>query len=293
MSDSPNLDDGFDEPVGAALARWRRSKQISGQVLGERIGLSQATISRLESGVTSADPHVVRRVAEALDLPADEVERLVGLADRPNERLIDWQSIVPGLADRQHLVGRLESSARDTRIFQVAVVPGLLQTSEYARAVLTAVRMELGDAQIADSALAVAEAVTARLQRAQALDEPDRQFHFLITEDVLAHQVCRPVDMIAQIARLREVAAYPNVSLRIIPQDVEWPIAPMHGFVLMDDKSVFVDLFNTSVLSRGRRIAGHYRRVFDALDGIATSDIEPLLADFEKRYIRRMSGGNT
>lgn len=293
MSNSPDLDDVLGESVGAALARWRRSKQISGQVLGERVGMSQPAISRLESGATTADPQVVRRIAEALDLPGDEVDRLVGLAERPNERLIDWQSILPGLADRQHLVRRLESSARNTTVFQVAVVPGLLQTSEYARAVLTAVRMELGDAQIADSALAVAEAVTARLERAQALDEPDRQFHFLITEDVLAHQVCRPVDMIAQIARLREVAGYPNVSLRIVPQDVEWPIAPMHGFVLLDNKYVFVDLFNTSVLSRERRVADHYRRVFDALDGIATSDIEPLLADFEKRYIRRMSGAET
>jgi transcriptional regulator with XRE-family HTH domain len=288
---SPDFPESVDEPAGAALARWRRRRRISGQVLGERVGMSQATISRLESGTTNPDPQVVRRVAEALELPAEEVERLVGLVARPSERMIDWQSSQPGLADQQDFVRRLEASARDTRVFQTAVVPGLLQTSEYARAVLTGWRVELADHEIADSALAVSEAVAARMQRAQALDESDRRFHFLITEDVLAHQVCRPVDMIAQIARLREVAAYPNVSVRIIPQQAEWPIAPMHGFVLMDDRNVVVDLFNTSMLSRGRRIAGHYRLVFDALDGVATSDIEPVLADFEKRYIRRLAGG--
>ena len=291
MTDSPDFPDGIDEPAGAALARWRRRRRISGQALGERVGMSQATISRLESGTTNPDPRVVRRVAVALEIPAEEVERLVGLVERPSERMIDWQSSQPGLADQQDFVRRLEASARDTRVFQTAVVPGLLQTSEYARAVLTGWRVELADHEIADSALAVSEAVAARMQRAQALDEPDRQFHFLITEDVLAHQVCRPVDMIAQIARLREVAAYPNVSIRIIPQHAEWPIAPMHGFVLMDDRNVVVDLFNTSMLSRGRRIAGHYRLVFDALDGVATGDIDPLLADFEKRYIRRLAGG--
>jgi transcriptional regulator with XRE-family HTH domain len=289
--DFPDFPDGVDEPVGAALARWRRSKRISGQAVGERVGISQATISRLESGTTSPDPQVVRRVAEALELPAEEVDRLVGLAERPSERMIDWQSSRPGLADQQDFVRRLEASARDTRVFQAAVVPGLLQTSEYARAVLTGWRVELADHEIADSALAVSEAVAARMQRAQALDEPDRQFRFLVTEDVLAHQVCRPVDMIAQIARLREVAASPNVSIRIIPQDAEWPIAPMHGFVLLDDRNVVVDLFNTSTLWRGRHIAGHYRLVFDALDGVATSDIEPLLADFEKRYLRRLADG--
>lgn len=290
MTNSPDSPDGFDEPVGIALARWRKRKQISGQVLGERIGLSQATISRLENGTSNPDPQVVRRVAEALELPADEVERLVGLVERSSELLIDWQSTQPGLADRQHFVRKLEASAHHTRVFQPAVVPGLLQTSEYARAVLTAVRLELADDQIADSALAVSEAVGARMQRSQTLDEPDRQFDFLITEDVLGHQVCRPVDMIAQIARLREVAAYSNVSIRIIPHDAEWPIPPFHGFVITDDRNVFVDLFNTSLLSRGRRTAGHYRRVFDGLDAIATSDIGPILDDFEKRYIRRLSG---
>jgi transcriptional regulator with XRE-family HTH domain len=289
VTDSPHLAGGFDEPVGTALARWRRAKQISGQALGERVGMSQATISRLENNISNPDPQVVRRVAEALALPAEEVERLVGLVDRPSEALIDWQSTQPGLADRQHFVRRLENAARDTRIFQAAVVPGLLQTSEYARAVLTALRIELADDQIADSALAVSEAVAVRMQRALALDEPDRTFHFLNAEDVLGHQVCRPVDMIAQIARLREVAAYPNVSFRIIPQDAEWPIPPFHGFVLMDDKSLIVDLFNTGLLSRGRRMVGHYRRVFEGLDGIATSDIDSILDDYEKRYLRRLS----
>ncbi|MFI5895819.1 helix-turn-helix domain-containing protein [Actinoplanes sp. NPDC051513] len=289
MTDSPHLADGFDEPVGTALARWRRSKQISGQVLGERVGISQATISRLENNASNPDPQVVRRVAEALELPSEEVERLVGLVERPSEVLIDWQSTQPGLADRQHFVRRLEASARDTRIFQSAVVPGLLQTSEYARAVLGVLRMEMADDQIADSTLAVSEAVAARMQRALTLDEPGRQFHFLIAEDVLGHQVCPPVDMIAQIARLRVVAAYPNVTIRIIPQNAPWPIPPVHGFVLTDDRNVFVDLFSTSLLSRGRRTAGYYRRVFEGLDSAATSDIDPILDDFEKRYIRRLS----
>jgi len=290
LTNSPDFPDGSDEPVGVALARWRKSKQISGQVLGELVGMSQATISRFENGTSSPDPHLVRRIGEALELPADEIERLVGLVDRPSEVLIDWQSTQPGLADRQHFVRRLEASARDTRIFQPAVVPGLLQTSEYARAVLTATRIELADDQILDSALAVSEAVAARMQRSLVLDDPDRRFQFLITEDVLGHQVCRPVDMIAQIARLREVAAFPNVSVRIIPHDAEWPIAPAHGFVLTDDRNVFVDLFNTSLMSRGRRTAGHYRRVFDSLDAVATGEIDPVLDDFEKRYIRRLAG---
>ena len=280
--------DDADEPVGAALARWRKRKKIPGQELGDRVGMSQPKISRLETGAAAPDPQDVRRIAEALELPPSEVERLVGLADRSSNQFIDWQSIEPGIVIRQQFIRKLESAAREMRVFQSAVFPGLLQTSEYARAILTGVRVELADDRIADSALAVAEAVAARLQRSQGLDDPHRQFHFLITEAVLGHQVCRPADMLAQLARVREVAAQPNVRIRIIPRDAEWPIAPYHGFVLIEDRHVVIDLFNTALHSRGRRTARHYRRVFDALDSVATDDIESLLNEYQQRYIRRL-----
>jgi hypothetical protein len=86
------------------------------------------------------------------------------------------------------------------------------------------------------------------------LAEPQRRFFFVIAESVLANRVCGPADMLAQLERLREVARQPNVDLRVIGQDAQWPIAPYHGFVLMDDRCVLVDLFNTSLMSRGRRI---------------------------------------
>jgi transcriptional regulator with XRE-family HTH domain len=290
MTDSPDFLDGADESVGAAIARWRKKKRIAGQELGDRVGMSQAKISRLETGVSHPDPQDIRRIAVALELPADEVERLVSLADRSSNQLVEWQFDSSKLARRQHYVGKLETSAYETRVFQPAVVPGLLQTSEYARAVLTAFRTQLADNEIANSALEVSEAVAARIQRSQALDDPRRQFRFLITEDAIRRRVCPPADMLAQISRLRQVAGNTNVDVRIIPEDAEWPIAPFHGFVVLDDRSVIVDLFNTGVWSRGRRIVGHYRHVFDALDSIATSEIEPILDACQKRYIRMIPG---
>jgi len=290
LGDAPGAPDNAEEPLGQALARWRKRRKISGQELGVRVGMSQAKISRLETGASAPDPHDIRRIAEALELPGDEVERLTSLADRASEQLIDWQSAEPALAGRQHFVRRLESAARETKVFQPAVVPGLLQTDGYARAVLASLRKELADDQIADSTLAVSEAVAARMQRSQVLDEPGRQFHFLMTEEVVSRRVCRPADMLAQIARLREVAAKPQVSLRIIPSDAEWPVAPFHGFVLTDDRNVFVDLFNTSLLSRGRRTVGHYQRMFEALDSVATSDIDSILDTHQKRFVHLLPG---
>ncbi|SNY46855.1 helix-turn-helix domain-containing protein [Paractinoplanes atraurantiacus] len=280
--DSPDL------PVGAELARWRRRKKISGQLLGDRVGMSQAKISRLENGVSQPDPQDVRSIAAALGLPADEVERLVALAGRPSDRFVDWHSTEPGLPERQQFLRQLEISTREIRTFNPAVVIGLLQTSEYARALLTGYRTELDDDHTAASPLAVSEAVAARIQRSQVLYEPGRKFSFLMSEAALGNRVCGPADMIAQIGRLREVSDLPNVDVRIIPQEADLPLPPAHGFEIMGDKVVFVDLFNTSLLSRDRRTVRHYQRVFDTLDSVAISEIGGLLDKYQARYVRML-----
>jgi transcriptional regulator with XRE-family HTH domain len=287
--DSPDLSAGTAQPVGNELARWRKQKKISGHLLGDRVGMSQAKISRLENGVSTPDPQDVRSIAEALELPPAEVERLVALAGRPGDRFVDWHSTEPGLPERQQFLRQLEVSSREIRTFQPAVVVGLLQTSEYARALLTGYRTEQDDDDTT-SPLAVSEAVAARIQRSQVLYEPGRKFSFLMIEAALGNRVCGPADMLAQIGRLREVSALPNVDVRIIPQDADLPLPPAHGFEIMGDRVVFVDLFNTSLLSRDRHTVRHYQKVFDTLDSVATSEIGGLLDDYQTRYVRMLPG---
>jgi hypothetical protein len=179
---------------------------------------------------------------------------------------------------------------REIRVFQPTVIAGLLQTSQYARAVLSAYRTELADDLIADSALAVSEAVAARMQRSQVLDDPDRQFAIIMTESSLSNQMCPPAEMLAQIARLREVAQQPNVSIRIVPKAARWPFPPLHGFELMGDRHVLVDLLNGSIVSRGgRRTVRQYQRVFDAIDAVAASEIDTILNEHQKSYVRMLS----
>nr|WP_202992939.1 helix-turn-helix transcriptional regulator [Actinoplanes lichenicola]MBL7256402.1 helix-turn-helix domain-containing protein [Actinoplanes lichenicola] len=290
MTDSPHFPEGTDEPVGAVLARRRKSLKIPGQVLGERVGMSQAKISRLETGKSAPDPSDVRLIAEALALPDVEVDRLAALAEQSSNQLVDWHSTEAGLQTRQNRVRHLETAVREIRIFQPAVFIGLVQTSEYARAVLSGLRISLDDDEIADSALAVSEAVTTRLERSEMLYDPSRSFSFVMTEAVLRNQVCSPAAMVAQIARLREVAQLPNVRVQIIPENTELGLAPFHGYELMGDKYVMVDLFNTTIGSDGRHTIRLYQRVFDALEAMATSDIDTILDAHQYRYIRMLPG---
>ncbi len=291
MTDSPNSSRSAGESVGAALARWRRRKKISGQVLGDKVGMSQAKISRLETGASTPDPQDVRLIARGLELPADEVERLAALAEQSDEQFVEWQAVEPNLPNRQNFVKSLEAPVREVRVFQPAVVPGLLQTSEYARAILEAFRFEVGDGKAAGSDLAVQEAVAARMARSQALYEPDREFHFVMAETVLCNLVCGPLDMLGQIKRLREIAKRPNVAIRIVTLTQRWPVPPANGFELMGDRHVMADLINSSLVSRaGRRAVRQHRHVFDAFEAVATTDIEPILDKYEARYVQMLPG---
>jgi transcriptional regulator with XRE-family HTH domain len=281
--------DGRTEPVGAILARWRKRRRLTGQALGERVGMSQAKISRLETGAVSAEPHDVRLLAEALEMPPGEVERVVGLAEHADNQLIEW---IPagGLADAQQMYGQIEMATRELRVFQPAVVPGLMQTSEYARAIMS--DLTQAEARLSESAIALSEAVNARMQRNHVLLLPDHRFTFVITEQVLRNRVCRPADMIGQIERMRELATYANVEFAVISQDAELPIAPYHGFVVGDERWVSVDLFNTGLMSRGRKTVQAYLTVFDELRQIAEADVDDLLKRYLDAYVRMMLPGS-
>jgi transcriptional regulator with XRE-family HTH domain len=285
VTDSPGPDDQLAEPVGIILARWRKQKRMTGQALGERVRMSQAKISRLENGVVAVEPGDVRLLAEQLGRTPAEVEWVVALAERAGDRLTDWRSGYSSLSDRQDEAGRVETQAKEIRVLQPTVVPGLIQTSEYARAIFTGLKGSFRS-ENSDSPLAVSEAVNARMKRSEILLKPGHRFFFVITEQVLRNRVCDPAAMVSQIARLREVAAFPNVDLRIVTDDTDLPTPPYHGFNIADDRRVSVDLFNTIVESTWHETIRTYRQVFDDLESVARVEIGELLGDYQLRYAR-------
>ena len=270
------------ETFGKALFRLRRDRQLSGHLLAQRAGMSQAKISRLENGAVAA-PADVRKLARALDLSVEEERRLAELALQVHE-LLAGRPARSDVVARQRFVAELEAATDEFRIFQPAVVVGLLQTSDYARAVMTSFRAELGAGGTVAPTADVATAVAARMERQRILDDHGKHFHIVMTESVLRNRVCRPTHMVAQVERLREVAAQSNVTLRIVSCDAELIIAPYHGFELMDDRCVSIDLFNTSLMSGHRGTVDSYRRVYDALERSARADVARLLDRYARRY---------
>jgi transcriptional regulator with XRE-family HTH domain len=281
-----------DEPIGATLARLRRASGLSGSELGRRAGMSQAKVSRIETGVLNPSTADVGRLARALGADEALVEQLTHSTVIAQRRPTDWTPSPIGLASAQRVIAEREAEVNVIRAFEPAIIHGLLQTGEYARALLSVFQMQeiIIPGQRRNPAASVAEALAARISRQEILADATRSFHFIIMEAALSNSFCPPEDMLGQVRRLREVQAqYDNVSIRIVPAAARPMIPALHGFELFDDEIVTVDTFNTSLTSNSEADVRLYRHVFDAFAAKATAEIDPILAKYHVDYTRQLS----
>jgi transcriptional regulator with XRE-family HTH domain len=247
--------------------------------------MSQAKISKIETGTANPSAEDVERLARELDASPSEIDRLARRAGEFRDRITDWRIGRRDPTTWQHEIAQLEADAHEFRSFQPAVLAGVLQTSEYARAVFASVQEVWVD--WAPRPLAgLAEAVSARVQRQAILDDPGKRFHFIMSETLLRNLLGRPEDMPSQLLRLIEVGQQENVTLSLLPEDKRWPYPPYHGFSLLDDRYVIIDLYNTIVVTRGQSDIRLYRQVFDALETQSTREIEPIIEKYRRRYLR-------
>jgi transcriptional regulator with XRE-family HTH domain len=272
--------------IGAQLSRLRRAAGMTGQQLAGLVGMSQPTISRIERGVTVPGPADVEKLARALHAPQALIDDLVEQAEHAHEgRMTDWRPTRGAVANIQREVEQLEGETRTFRVFQPTVVVGLAQTSEYARAVLGVTHAVRTGVSAEGGFGAVPEAVSVRMHRQVALVDPRKQFHFVMTEAVLNNRVVRAEHMPAQIERIREVARQPNVTVAIVPADAPLAIPPYHGFELLDDRLVIVDVYNTLLTTRGQSDIATYVRAFESFERLATTEIDPILDRYHDMYL--------
>ncbi|GIF69060.1 transcriptional regulator [Asanoa ishikariensis] len=286
-----NLGAPHDQPdsLGARLARLRAARNLTGRQLGVLVGMSQPKISRIENGAP-AEAADVERIARALEAPDDLVVELVRMAELSHDRMTDWRPLGPTLADAQRSAAAFEADTQMLAVFQPSVIPGLIQSSDYARSVLTPFHELMFSAGEITSQRAVLQAVSARIQRQEILADPTRTFHFLMLENVLTDNVCAPEYMPAQLERLREVAKQDNVTVSVIPQGRRIIPPPMHGFEL-GDRSVAVDLLNTSLTSHGPADVAVYRQIFDGYAAQAVTDVDRILDHHLQRHLRALQTG--
>ena len=225
-------------------------------------------MSKIETGRQTPTDAEVRAWCHATDAES-AVDALVASVHSLEMRHREWQRVLrAGIVAAQQSVAAEETRTEVLRLFQPTMVPGLLQTPEYARTRLAQSARVWGKKDDLD------DGVAARMARQAVLYQPARRFHFVVTESTLMNALCSPEAMLVQIDRLRSLAMLPNVRLGVIPFETMFAIAPLHGFRLMDDRLVAVETFSAELhLTQPQEIA-HFMKVFETM---------ALDADYDRR----------
>ena len=225
--------------------------------------MSQAKISKLETGQTTASVEDVERLANVLGATPDQAVALVDQAKGLATQLLTWRAMRrQSLVDHQQRFRELEAAARLIRVFQPSLVPGLLQTAEYARQVF------LRAGTIGTTA-DVAAAVQARLDRQAVLFDSAKRFDFLFTEAALRSRIASDMVMRVQVDRIVTLASLENVTVGYIPLAAELDVVPLNGFTLFDDQAVYVETISAELLHRDDRDIGLYSETFERLQAVA------------------------
>ncbi len=243
---------------GNRLRRLRHDAGLSGKDLAQRLAWPASKVSRLENGRQSATVADVHTWAAALGAPEPAVAELVEDLRSLQVEYATWRrQLRAGFAPRQRTGRLLEESTTTLRVFQTALVPGLLQTADYARAVYR------GLAAIFDGPRDVEQAVRERIRRQTLLYEPGRQFRFLVTEAALRARLGPPAVLRAQLDRLLVLAGLDTVDLAVLPWTTELPKATTHSFEIFDDRLVLVETFNSELGMRAVEDVALYGRLFE------------------------------
>ncbi|SNR81722.1 Transcriptional regulator, contains XRE-family HTH domain [Haloechinothrix alba] len=223
--------------IGAELRRARESAGYGLRELATEVGTSHASLSRWETGQRAPRPEDVAVFLTAVNAPAEQREELIELARDPDGS--HWLSI--NMPDRQRQLATLLEIERDaTAITAVSplLIPGLLQTADYARAMMIA-----GDVDHDEIDMRVA----VRVGRREAITRRNpARLSAVIWEPVLYQEIGGHELMADQLRTLHDYGHRDNVELRVIPTRCPWHPGLEGPFALteFDDRDAVVHLEN-------------------------------------------------
>jgi transcriptional regulator with XRE-family HTH domain len=221
------------------LRELRRDTGLTAKELAVRAGWERTKVSKIEHATrppSAADVRTWCRVCGAEGEAAD----LIASLHAAEGMWVEWRRMErSGLRRAQEARLPLYERTRQFRAYSCWMVPGLIQTEDYTRAVLRAYQQRRG---LRDD---VEAAVAARVKRQRVLRRDGRTAAFLLEESVLRNGFGGPEVMSAQLAHLAEATTWPAVSLGIIPVSLDrGPAGPTEAFWIFDNEQVNVELIS-------------------------------------------------
>lgn len=246
--------------LAAALKHLRARSGMSAAELGRILGWTQTRVSRAENGGRRVSVTEAVAWAEATSAPAELLAEVTELAESAVQDVRSWWNVhAEGLAGRQQEIAALEASAKVIRNTQ-HVIPGILQTAEYARHALELANVS-GQKDITT-------AVANRMRRQEALYDPARRWEYVLPEAALRARLSSdPVLSRAQADRLLSLDTLPKVSIAVLPFSTPWPVwpAPFVIYEIPGEPLVVIEYLTGEVTIGEERQVAMYREAFTRL----------------------------
>jgi transcriptional regulator with XRE-family HTH domain len=247
--------------VREALRKAREAAGLTQRDAAAALDWSPSKLVRIEAGSVGVSTTDLRALLALYQLGNDSaVQELVEMTRASKERpwFSKFQDVLsPAFA--QYL--GYESSASIVRGFQPLTVPGLLQTDDYARAILQASRVGQ-----------VEERVELRVARQELLEREDTPEIFYVLDEAALHRIVgSPAVMRHQLRHLKELASQSNVSVRIVPFAAGAHPSMKGSFTILefadwDEDVLYLETAGGSVTSReDQKVVAEYRESFEIL----------------------------
>lgn len=265
--------------VAGEIQHIRNKRGLTLDVVCTRMKWQQSKLSRMENGQQSISQADLASVLVSYEVTGQERQLLLHMAERQDDPGY-WEHHTPETVQSRVLV-RLESDACTIVDVQPLLIPELVQTAEYARAVLRSHGVPAEQAELR---------VQARLARQSVLTGEDAlKFEMILDEAVLRRVVGDHAVMARQLRTLMEVADRPNVRLWVVPSELAGNAGMDRPFCKMDfprgERVVFLDQ-ETSALFLENRGTEPFHRQACQLAAVALNPAESrhLVATIAKEH---------
>jgi hypothetical protein len=231
---------------------------------------SLSKVIRIEAGtvgISANDLKALLSIYKIVD--EDQIASLLTLARAGRER--PWQSVYRDIVSPRLLqLIEFEAAASISRNFQPFVIPGLLQTEEYARVLI---RQSSGDV----AKERINAQVEVRMRRQELLDRADAPLLFFILDEAAPRRLIGGKDVMRrQLRRLTEMATRPNVTIEVVPFRAGFHPGLQGSFVIhefpdpADDDVLYLESPQGELISRDDPdLILHYREVFEELRALS------------------------
>jgi DNA-binding XRE family transcriptional regulator len=194
--------------LGAEMRELRHNTGLSTRAVASRLGWSASTLNRIENGQRTITAEDVSALLVVYEVTGAERDRLLGLA-RESTQPGWWETGTPGLPSQLTALIGFESQATRIVDVQLVLIPGLLQTPEYTRAL-----MQGGGVPALDAETRVAT----RLGRQAVLSRPNPpEFFAIIDEAALRRPVGGNALMAEQLRHVLRAGERQNVTVQVVP----------------------------------------------------------------------------